>query len=70
MSVHRIRLRGRWSYCPMSGSYPIGGGRVNDYDEWRSDVVEMTEWDRAVTEMAVRHSQGLAGDMEDARYER
>lgn len=39
-------------------------------DEWRSAVRQMTELERVASETEHRHSLGLCGDREDARYER
>lgn len=38
---------------------------MNDWDEWRAAVNDMTENDRYVTEMEVRHSIGLCGGPDD-----
>ena len=39
---------------------------MNDRDEWRSAIHEMTEHDRAVTANEIQTSQALTGDKEDA----
>lgn len=38
--------------------------------EWGRAVHDMSEMERAATEVDVRMSQGLCGDREDARYDR
>jgi hypothetical protein len=40
---------------------------IDDEHEWRCAVNDMTEMDRAVTDMEVRSRYGLSGDREDAR---
>lgn len=38
-------------------------------DEWRDAVRELGEMELAATEVDVRHSMGMVGDRDDARFE-
>lgn len=41
----------------------------HEVTEWSRAVRGMGEMERAATEVDVRHSMGLVGDRDDARYE-
>jgi hypothetical protein len=40
---------------------------MTDHDQWTADVADMTEMQRAATELAIRHAAGLCGDLDDER---